>query len=223
MLLPRGTTLSWLLSLTTCSSALNLPPNPSNLFAPSTAYNLSTAELTLISTLNNSTAPPSPPPLLNLTVPNLPPASRNVEVKCSFGHELEYNACLDALNQFVYPPTRSLTIGPRRALYARWDLELPVRWLSGKNPKPPVRLMEKILTQGAGDGFCSFDLVKHGQAHSTTATDDEIVSAATALINRCVLRGDGQGGIASNIGKHAFSRVHFSLFYLFHATGKITN
>jgi len=54
-----------------------------------------------------------------------------------------------------------------------------------------------------GNGLCSFDLVKRAQARSSLATGDEIASAATALLNQCVHGGNGQGGIALNIGKSA--------------------
>lgn len=115
------------------SSALNIPNNPNSLITTPTAINLSSSELRLISSLNNSTTQPDLAPVLNLTAPNLPTLSRpkDVLVDCTFGHELEYNDCLDALNTFVYPPSRNLTIAQRIPPYVTSDLSLPVRWISG--------------------------------------------------------------------------------------------
>ena len=134
-----------LLLIATCSYALNLPQLASNILT-ATTYNSSSSEQNLIPNLNNLTAASTQQPFLNTTALDLPPVSDKVEVKCTFGHELEYNDCLDALHQFLYPPFRNLTIGPRRIAWSPLDLALPVRWLSGKPVFPnPMEIKASYL------------------------------------------------------------------------------
>ena len=88
MLLTKSSSVPALLLFSGSLHALKLPQNSDNLFAVSTPYNLSSSELRLISTLNNYTATPGPAPLLNLTVPDVPPVSNDIKIHCSFGRTL---------------------------------------------------------------------------------------------------------------------------------------
>ena len=71
-------------------------------------------------------------PLLNVTTPQVPSVSETGRIRCSYGHELRMDDCIDALNTFVYPPDRNLSIAQRNQGPQHWDLDLPVRWISGK-------------------------------------------------------------------------------------------
>lgn len=96
------------------AAALHLPQNPSQLIAALAPYNLSVPDSRLISQLNTTTPETRPSHSLNLSVPDAPSRANNVYIDCSYGHELKYDACLDALNTFVYPSRdRPLTIGQR--------------------------------------------------------------------------------------------------------------
>lgn len=112
-------------------TALDLPQSQHGITAATTPFNLSSSELRLISSLSNSTKAPKTTPPLNLTVPGLSLAQTNEQIRCSYGHELIYNDCLDALNTFVYPADRELSIGQRAGGRPRWDLDLPIKWISG--------------------------------------------------------------------------------------------
>lgn len=98
------------------AAALHPPQYPNQLIAASTPYNLSSSDLRLISQVNTTAAETGPSHLFNLTVPDAPSTVNDVLIDCGYGHELEYDACLDALKTFVHPfPDRPLTIGQRRA------------------------------------------------------------------------------------------------------------
>lgn len=89
-------------------AALRIPHNDLSLFAPSppsSAYNISSLGVF--------------------------PAT-NAEIKCDYGHTLEYGSCLDALLTWKRPfPDRYLTIGQRSTDQRSVDLNLPLRWMSG--------------------------------------------------------------------------------------------
>jgi hypothetical protein len=103
------------LFITTVSAiAIPFQQDLSQSIAASAPYNLSVPDSRLISQLNTTTAKTGPSQLLNTTVPKPPLKNDQVLIDCSYGHELEYDSCLDALNTFVYPRrNRPLTIGQR--------------------------------------------------------------------------------------------------------------
>ena len=114
------------------ATALILPRDSSGSLVVSTPYNLSTSELGLLSSFNSSATASDIRPMLNETVPEGSPQLNDAQIRCSFSRELEHNDCLDALNTFTYPRNRNLTIGQRLSGgRVAWDLDLPVRWLSG--------------------------------------------------------------------------------------------
>ncbi|MCJ1453921.1 hypothetical protein MMC28_004270 [Mycoblastus sanguinarius] len=98
---------------------------------------------------------------------------------------MNYDSCVDAFNTFQETRTGNLTIGPRAqtamTYSLQYDLQLPVRWISG-------------------DGRCIFDIVKRGPNLQTQATALEIQAAGVSLLNLCLKDGGGQGGIASGVG-----------------------
>lgn len=113
--------------------ALNVAQSQDGILVTSTSYHLSSQESRLLSSGNSSVKAPDPSLLLNTTVPNLPSASNDVHIRCSYGHELHMDDCTDALNTFLYPPDRNLTIAQRHEGHPHWDLDLPVRWMSGNS------------------------------------------------------------------------------------------
>ena len=113
-------------------AALSIPQSGHSVITTLTPSNLSSSELGLISTANSSVNAPDTAPILNLTVPDVESVPDAVNVRCSYGHELESDDCLDALNTFVYPPYRNLTIAARKVGFPFYDLDLPIRWISGK-------------------------------------------------------------------------------------------
>ena len=112
------------------TATLNLPKPQSGIHAVWVPQNLSSPELSFISTANNFTEPTQTAPLLNTTIPDLGHASNDLQVRCTFGHDLVYNDCIDALSTFGYIPDQALTIN-QRSSHTRFDLNLPVRWISG--------------------------------------------------------------------------------------------
>lgn len=56
------------------------------------------------------------------------------------------------------------------------------------------------MRDNAGDGLCTFDIVKKGSRNYELATALEIQAAAVSLLNFCVKDRGGQGGVAVNIG-----------------------
>ena len=113
------------------ATAFNLPLFQDGITTPTTLQNVSSSEPSLNDLLKSSIYAPREVPLLNLTTPDLKSGANSFNVRCSPGRELIYNDCLDALNTFLYPLDRNLTIGRRVGIHSRWDLELPVRWISG--------------------------------------------------------------------------------------------
>ncbi|KAL6717430.1 hypothetical protein ACLMJK_005345 [Lecanora helva] len=148
----------------------------------SSPYELSASEARLLSSLNSSHNSSVNSPPLNVTVGSLPTAPSDARVRCGYSSELRFDDCMDALNTFVYPPRRNLSIGNRIASgQSYWDLDLPVRWVSG-------------------NGLCSFEVFKHGRQTRSLATGNDLVSAGQALIAQCVQARNGQGGTATMIG-----------------------
>ena len=115
----------------TLVTALDTSPLQDHIIASSTLSNTSESELKLISSALNYTKASDTPPLLNLSIPDVGLHSNDVQVRRSYGRELECNDCLDALNTVAYPQSRNLTVGPRKGGYPYWDLDLPLRWISG--------------------------------------------------------------------------------------------
>lgn len=127
--------LAALLSIAVLAAAA--PPisqNPDQLAAASILRNFTESALGFTSRLNTTIAGSEPLPLRNLSSSDVPSRNGEVDIKCSYTHELELDACLSALSSFVYPlPDRPLTIGQRiPGRPGVWDLELPIRWMSGE-------------------------------------------------------------------------------------------
>lgn len=105
---------AFLFFTTVSAVALHFPQDLFQSIAASAPYNLSIPDSRLISQLNTTTVKNGPSHLLNTTVPKPSLKNNQVLIDCSYGHELEYDSCLDALNTFVYPHrNRPLTIGQR--------------------------------------------------------------------------------------------------------------
>ena len=113
--------------------ALYLPNFQNNeaLAAP-TLHNLSASDLRLLISANNSMKPPDSAPYSNTISADPPSISNVVHYRCSYGHQLHYADCLDALSTFAFPPETTLMIGDRVS-FRKWDLNLPVRWISGES------------------------------------------------------------------------------------------
>jgi hypothetical protein len=58
-----------------------------------------------------------------------------------------------------------------------------------------------FLTSAAGDGLCTFNIVKKGSDLYDLSTALEMQAAAVSLLNLCGKDVGGRGGIATNIGK----------------------
>ena len=180
--------------------AFSLPQSQDGILFTSAPYNLSSSESRLLHSINGSGNTATMAPLLNATIPRLPPLSDDVSIRCSYGRELRMDDCIDALNTFVYPPDRNLSIAQRAKRPQRWDLKLPVRWISGKLTFVWYKLL--IEQSWLGNGYCTFDIIKHGRQTTSLATGMELMQAGLALVNQCVETRSGQGGIATNIGMH---------------------
>ena len=116
----------------------------------------------------------------------LPEISATTEIKVScngaqFGRGLVYERCLDAISTFQSPVTGNATVGPR-GQDQRYNFNLPWRWISD-------------------DGRCALDIVKSHEYAFAIVTVDELISAATTLVDTCVRDRGGKGGIVSGIGK----------------------
>ena len=111
--------------------ALSLPNLQNSGLATPALHNLSASELQLLISANNTIRPPDPAPYSNTINADPPSISNNVHYRCSYGHQLNYADCLDALSTFAFPPETTLMIG-NRVSFRKWDLNLPVRWISGE-------------------------------------------------------------------------------------------
>ena len=56
------------------------------------------------------------------------------------------------------------------------------------------------MLNSTGNGFCTFDIIRHGRRGNSLATGQELLSAGVALLTQCVGSRNGQAGIATNIG-----------------------
>lgn len=56
---------------------------------------------------------------------------------------------------------------------------------------------------GTGDGFCTWDIIRTGGAPYSLVTGNELVAAATQMLDECVRDNRGMGGIATHIGAWA--------------------
>lgn len=80
-----------------------------------------------------------PSPLLNTTVPSIPNSNatslEGLHVVCE-GHNILQSSCFDAINTFGPQSPRYLSVGERVPGMLSYDLNLPVRWISGTFAKP---------------------------------------------------------------------------------------
>lgn len=142
MLPTYANTAAFLLVLTVFSAALTFPETlegPLIQQLPSLNLSISQTQLTLL--LNYSAPAVEPAPVLNITTPIITPeaiASNNININCQYGPGLSYDSCLDAFNTFKESRTGNLTVGPRiqtgTTYWLKYDLLLPVRWISGMTP-----------------------------------------------------------------------------------------
>ena len=200
LLMTKSSVALCIVSAYTISSEPLQPPN--GIIALSEPHNLPSSELRLISVANSSYRTSTDPPKLNLTTPDLNSSPAGVDIRCNYGHQLVYNDCIDALNTFIFAPDRNLTVGTRGFPAPYWDLDLPIRWISGEL-HDLQRSSSRMLTRTAS-GYCTFDLSKDPQSYVALATGHQLASAALALITKCVINGRGQGGTATNIGTLSF-------------------
>lgn len=118
------------------AAALNIPQNTNSLFTASVSYNLSNSGLTIIPQSTNTSVGAESLPSANLTLPDTTPESDDEQIRCTYGQQLETESCFDALNTFMYSfPGRGFSVGDRDA--GNWDLNLPIRWISGKQCSSP--------------------------------------------------------------------------------------
>ena len=133
-------TATLLLIPTVFSAVLSSPENVDGALIQQLAppLNLSVSPSLLTSNFNYSTIAAEPAPILNLTTPVLAAgetASNNIDINCRYGTGMNYDSCVDAFNTFQETRTGNLTIGPRAqtamTYSLQYDLQLPVRWISG--------------------------------------------------------------------------------------------
>lgn len=106
----------------------------------------------------------------------------NNEIHCSgsYGRGLTYSICTSAIASFIQPFAGWITIGPRGG-QAGYNYLLPWRWISD-------------------DGRCVIDVFPTEAGGDGMALPKQLIAAATELVDQCVVKGNGVGGVITDIG-----------------------
>jgi hypothetical protein len=112
------------------TAALNLPQDTGRILAASEGQNDSNPGFIIVPQTTNTTTAAGSLSLSNTTSSDIGLTAGKVQIQCTYGHQVETVACLDALHTFTSGFRKSeFTIGDRAT--GDWDLNLPIRWISG--------------------------------------------------------------------------------------------
>ncbi|KAK0514244.1 hypothetical protein JMJ35_002861 [Cladonia borealis] len=107
----------------------------------------------------------------------------NNDIECSgalYGRGLTYNSCTTAIASFIQPFSGWITVGPRES-EAKYNYLLPWRWISD-------------------DGSCIIDIFPQEQGGDGMVLPKQLIDAATELVDQCVVKGNGIGGVITDVG-----------------------
>ena len=129
-----------LLNSVASSAGFGLTQSPDSLLAQYASSNISNSTFAtdVLSLLNYPNTTAQPAPSLNTTIPNI--STNNATLNHMFitcqGHSILQFSCLDAINTFDTQLPGLLTVGQRVPGKRNFDLNLPVRWISGTLQNP---------------------------------------------------------------------------------------
>ena len=130
-----------LLNSVASSAGFGLTQSTDSLLAQyaSSIVSNSTLATDVLSLLNYPNTTAQPAPSLNTSIPNISTNNatlNDLHITCQ-GQSVLQLSCLDALNTFDAQLPRVLTVGQRVPGEQNFDLNLPVRWISGtlQNPR----------------------------------------------------------------------------------------
>lgn len=121
-----------LLNSVASSAGFSLTQSTDSLLASSIVSN-STLATDVLSLLDYPNTTAQPAPSLNTSIPNISTNNatlNDLHITCQGQGVLQFS-CLDALNTFDAQLPRVLTVGQRVPGQQNFDLNLPVRWISG--------------------------------------------------------------------------------------------
>ncbi|KAK3172990.1 hypothetical protein OEA41_006318 [Lepraria neglecta] len=129
-----------LLNSVASSAGFGLTQSPDSLLAQYASSNISNSTFAtdVLSLLNYPNTTAQLAPSLNTTIPNISinNATLNDMLITCQGYSVLQLSCLDALNTFDAQLPRLLTVGQRVPGKRDFDLNLPVRWISGTLQNP---------------------------------------------------------------------------------------